>query len=407
MSNNNCASCNLLIKYKSDAVKCTMCKVCFHLSCLNITKARYHDNLREYQTSWRCHMCVNVTARKGRNDEASSVDVCNIPTVSTVTENTNMSLDDNGQNEADDPCDYSNVTTPPPVTGSRKAAPDLQHVDLSYDQFARLLDSKLDIKFDVKFKELNAIISELKVDFTKTTDFLSAQQDDLKRDLGNTNTRVEILERENALLRTEIATTKKLISEANTSGLYGLISQLQSDLNERDQQTLINDVEISCIPEFEGESAVHIVKVVSAKLGVKLEESDVVSASRVGARRGAAETSDGVAARPRPLVARLARRSLRDQLVNNARVRRGASTADLGLPPHADQRLYVNERLTKANRQIFGKARELARTHGWKFVWTREGHVKVRRDTHAPIHQIRSATDLDNIFGLQDKNKIK
>ncbi|CAG9136192.1 unnamed protein product [Plutella xylostella] len=303
------------------------------------------------------------------------------------------------------------------VTGSRKAAPDLQHVDLSYDQFARLLDSKLDIKFDVKFKELNAIISELKVDFTKTTDFLSAQQDDLKRDLGNTNTRVEILERENALLRTEIATTKKLICEANTSGLYGLISQLQSDLNERDQQTLINDVEISCIPEFEGESAVHIVKVVSAKLGVKLEESDVVSASRVGARRGAAETSDGVAARPRPLVARLARRSLRDQLVNvehysqdtinNARVRRGASTADLGLPPHADQRLYVNERLTKANRQIFGKARELARTHGWKFVWTREGHVKVRRDTHAPIHQIRSATDLDNIFGLQDKNKIK
>ncbi|XP_048488885.1 uncharacterized protein LOC125491305 [Plutella xylostella] len=288
------------------------------------------------------------------------------------------------------PCDYSNVSTPPPVTRSRKAAPDLQHVDLSYDQFARLLDSKLDIKFDFKFKELNAIIIELKVDFTKTTDFLSAQQDDLKRDLGNM---VEILERENALLRTEIATTKKLISEANASGLYGLISQLQSDLNERDQQTLINDVEISCIPEFEGESAVHLVKVVSAKLGVKLGESDVVSASRVGARRGAVETSDVVG------------RALRDQLVNNARVRRGASTADLGLSPHAEQRLYVNERLTKANRQIFGKARELARTHGWKFVWTREGHVKVRRDTHAPIHQIRSATDLNNIFGLQDKIK--
>ncbi|CAG9137824.1 unnamed protein product [Plutella xylostella] len=55
-----------------------------------------------------------------------------------------------------------------------------------------------------------------------------------------------------------------------------------------------------------------------------------------------------------------------------------APAADLGLPPHADQRLYVNERLTKANRQIFGKARELSRTHVWKFVWTREGHVKDR-----------------------------
>ncbi|XP_052749329.1 uncharacterized protein LOC128200304 [Galleria mellonella] len=187
-------------------------------------------------------------------------------------------------------------------------------------------------------------------------------------------------------------------SQRDGDSLLRSIAQLKSELNERDQELLLNDVELSCVPEQQGEAVGHVILTLATKLGVPLTERDVVSATRMGR---VPEPREGTAPRPRVIAVRLARRALRDQLIQAARVRRGATTEGAGLPG-TPRRFYVNERLTRANRQLFQKTREAARQHGWRFCWTRNGKVYVRKHPggDAVKYRVHSEDDLEGVFGL-------
>ncbi|CAG9118478.1 unnamed protein product [Plutella xylostella] len=103
---------------------------------------------------------------------------------------------------------------------------------------------------------------------------------------------------------------------------------LPTTFSSIDEELLGNDVEVSNLPEENGENATHMIMAVATKLGVTLRESDIVSAERVGARRRApgegGDAGAGAAGRPRPLVVRFTRRAVKDELTAAARVRRGA-----------------------------------------------------------------------------------
>ncbi|CAG4996114.1 unnamed protein product [Parnassius apollo] len=63
--------------------------------------------------------------------------------------------------------------------------------------------------------------------------------------------------------------------------LESTVNQLQADLNDRDQELLANDVELSGIPEESGENPTHLVLSVVTKLGVHLEEKELVHCMRI------------------------------------------------------------------------------------------------------------------------------
>lgn len=162
------------------------------------------------------------------------------------------------------------------------------------------------------------------------------------------NSRIEQLETRVSLLDNKT----KEADHPDTSALQSMVLQLQSDIAERDQALLINDLEISGCPETVSENCTHIVLTVAKKIGINLDEKDIVSAVRAGPVRTG---SDGSApAWPRPLAVRLARRSSRDSLLQAARTRRGLNTEGLNLPG-TTRTIYINERLSKHNRQIFKK----------------------------------------------------
>ena len=186
-------------------------------------------------------------------------------------------------------------------------------------------------------------------------------------------------------------------SGASHEALIASIEELKAEINDRDQELLSNTLEITCIPEQNGEGLQHICLTVAGKLGVQLAERDVVAVARVG--RTSSDAGGG-AARPRPIVLRLARRAVRDELLAAARVRRGATTEGTGLPG-APRRFYINERLTRVNRQLFRRARELAARLRWRFVWTRDGRIFARQrdDPGAPRHRLRTEADLQRVFG--------
>ncbi|KAJ2940129.1 hypothetical protein O0L34_g14167 [Tuta absoluta] len=189
---------------------------------------------------------------------------------------------------------------------------------------------------------------------------------------------------------------KARIEPLPTAALEHTIMELKSELNDREQELLCNDIEIAGVPEENGELPVHLTLSIAAKLGVSLEERDIVSAERSGAVRRA---SPGQSVRPRPLVVRLARRVRRDEILKEARVRRNTTTAGLGLAS-PEQRIFVNERLSRFNRSIFYKARSESQRVNWKYVWTKDGKIYTRKAHGEPCHRLRSENDINRFFGI-------
>ncbi|CAH2085364.1 unnamed protein product [Euphydryas editha] len=215
----------------------------------------------------------------------------------------------------------------------------------------------------------------------------------LNENVAEFNKRVETVEER--LTSLEEKFTNKVNCEQDTSQINDVIEQLKEDINEREQMLLLNDIQIAGVPERNGENVLHLTQAISSKLGITLESRDIVSAERAGSRRfppGGEERH-----RPRPVIVRLARRALRDEIIKSARVRRNTDTSDVidGDP----SRVYINEHLTRDNRLLFYKAREEGKRHGWRYTWTRDGRIYMRREMGSAVQRIRKEKDIFKIFG--------
>lgn len=202
--------------------------------------------------------------------------------------------------------------------------------------------------------------------------------------------------------------TLETSSRNDTQGnmhLEEVVATLRQELNERDQDLISNDIEIANLPETSGENLIHTIQLIGTKLGIAIEASDIVNVQRVGRRHINATSPMGPNDnRPRYVAVRLTRRCLRDELLRSARVRRGVTTADLGLPG-SPTRFYVNERLTKMNRLLFHQTRKAAQRDGWKFVWTKQGRIFARQRLGDPAFSIHTEKDIFRIFGEDKDNK--
>lgn len=374
-----CDACNGTILL-GEQLGCVACKKLYHYSCLNYTSAWFRENKAKLKSSWKCSDCTNVNSRARRPLNSDDTPVRGVAMREAMLTR--------GYDEASPGCDES-----------QSHNLDVAGPTVSFDAMYLKLEALLIKKFDDFSKEFQTSLTNLKADFTKTTDFLGDQIRDLTVIIRAVSDRVSHLEQENERLTSELGAVSRAHEESSGAGLHEVIDQLRLDLNDREQATLLNDVEITGVPEFESETCGHIVTSLAVKVGVTLELRDVVSVSRVGPPRTAPLDGEELP-RPRPIVVSLARRSLRDDLLKGARTRRDTiTTSDMGLPQHEPCRIYLNERLTKANRKLFAMAREAGRAHRWRYVWTVAGHICARRDAKSVAKRIRTESDIQRVFG--------
>ncbi|CAG9790313.1 unnamed protein product [Diatraea saccharalis] len=173
------------------------------------------------------------------------------------------------------------------------------------------------------------------------------------------------------------------------------ITKLKQELNDRDQEALLSDLEIGRLPEDKGVSVAQSVIVLAGRLRVTLEQRDVAFAERVGPPPAEA------GGRPRRVVVCLARRQLRDELLAAARVRRTLTGPNEG-------RVFLNERLTRQNRQLFHLVREECKKLQWRYSWTRRGRIYVRiyaspsrprvRTDGSPAYMLKSQMNVDRVL---------
>lgn len=359
-----CAGCLKKIETRQ-FLKCTLCFKHYDLLCANVSEKRFLNTMTlDHKKLWKCPECLNRKPKSDNSNTPVKQDAAD-DIEGAVSAQSNVTLRSRPAAMFQDL-----ITSPPQVAFS------------STESTPSELVSELRLLRD----EMKAVRSEMR-EFRSAVAGLTAA-------LNLTNQRIDELSE-------RVDTVERQQREATNSGVTGweqTIASLKLDLNDRDQEMLGNDVEVAGLPEENNESTSHLVLTLSATLGVPLEERDIVSAERVGGvRRAGVGSGTEARSRPRPLVVRLARRALRDQLLAAARVRRGATTADMGLSSGAS-RFYVNERLTRHNRQLFYRAREEGTRAQWKYVWTRGGNIYARKEHGAQRFRLRCESDFGKVF---------
>ncbi|CAG9783782.1 unnamed protein product [Diatraea saccharalis] len=369
MSNGKmCGGCRRVIEDRR-FLYCGGCKQFYDLNCANVSEQRFYNTFtKEHREAWRCVLCKSGQPK---------------------TDNTNTPV----RAGAD------GVTV---QRGASVRSPQQLDIMSIVEQPMSLNDTTHSMNIEV-------------IDFQSFVMEMRAFRQEMRDEIRSNRSRIErlsetvlslsdkVIECEDriVMMNERINSLENRVSKVQTdTSLAASVEQLKAELNDRDQDLLLNDVEISCIHEQKGEGLLHVVTVLASKLGVNLAPQDIVSATRVGRAPEPVEAEKSLVARPRPIVVRLARRVVRDQLLQAARVRRGATTEGTGLPG-TSRRYYINERLTKANRHLFRRTRELCSRLNWRYVWTRDGRIFVRQyyGKDAPRLRIRTEADLERVFG--------
>ncbi|KAI5632798.1 hypothetical protein NE865_14485 [Phthorimaea operculella] len=239
---------------------------------------------------------------------------------------------------------------------------------------------------------LRSDIFQLKSELTTTQNSLkicTARLGDITDKLTESDKRLKLLEER----------------DAEVSSLKSQVQSLQEQLNQESQATLGNEVEITGIPERKEENLIHVAMLIGTKVGVRLEENDIDFAVRVGPKQSPAGSSNPQGQKGplnRPVVLRMVRRDKRDEFLKQAKARKNVTTKDLQIGAgEQNNKVYVNERLCRAYRQLFRATRQRAEQANYKYYWTKNGCIYVRKTDNSPAIRIRSQVELEEKIVLQ------
>ena len=118
-----------------------------------------------------------------------------------------------------------------------------------------------------------------------------------------------------------------------------------------------------------------VVNCCEARLGLKISASDITAGYRIaGPRKG-----------PRPIVVCFANRNTKDKVLESRKLLRHHQ---------GNAKIYINEHLTRGNSEIFAVGRKLLKEKKICSVWSRNGHIYLKRSERDKPSRILTLEDL-------------
>ena len=190
------------------------------------------------------------------------------------------------------------------------------------------------------------------------------------------------------------ATTQKLEREnldlnRKNQALQKQVDELSQNVLDLDQYHRRVNLEISGVPERKEEEPMKIALQIAQVVSSTVKADDIDIAHRIG------KPKEGDR-RPRPVIVRFNNRRARNAVYDERRKLKDFTIKDLGF--QGRDRIYINENLISSTRELLGEANKARKSAGYKFLWTYNGRIYVKKnETAFPII----------IHGKEDMRKIK
>lgn len=197
---------------------------------------------------------------------------------------------------------------------------------------------------------------------------------DISVALNNHSARIKTLEED------------KILLEAN-------VKDLSNRLDIIDQNNLANSLEITGIPISENENIPDLVLKVSEKLNNTLSREDILRCHR----KRFNSTKYSPAARIPSIILSFKDIDKRNKLLSAFRARRGIKLSEIGF--NNDNYFFINESLTNSRKKLFFAAKTFQRSNNFKYLWTRNGKIFLKKDDNCGIINIDLNTDFTTING--------
>lgn len=348
----SCSKCSRVIARK-EGIACSKCLKLFHIKCAAQSWGPIptNDSVKKH---WECFACRGKT----NHGQSPPSPAGQQPCASQESPQREIQLQ-----EAAVEC---------------QATP-LQLCTLPSKRETNMADSELRTALQTLIEKVTAIDTTIKHDVITGLTACNSAIEDAVSQLNTLNMRVdglverlEIVEQENINLKTRL-------------------EKCEEKLNNCEQQSLIatNTIEIHGIPIKANENPEQLVVDVAKALNVDISLSDINSAWRP---RTVSDNS-----RPPVIITRLTSRRTKEAILRARRSRRDTfTTRQLGWSENAVTAIFVNERLTQANRAIYNEAKKLKQAKKVSFLWVREGRVLVRKAEGQPPILLRTLQETQN-----------
>lgn len=238
------------------------------------------------------------------------------------------------------------------------------------------------IKFLQEMKE------ELK---THTNKQLKSLEADLGKSVENCHEKITELIKTVSEQSSALKEFEKLfdaMKQENTT-LRAKVRSLEQQLDDTDQYTRINCLEINGVPETNNENVVEIVQTIGKVLQVTVSAEDIDACHRLGPKQ------DG---RRRGIIVKFVRRHMKEEMLRKRKIKRNLNTSDIGMASGPAEVVYMNESLSPARRKVLNAARSLRKEQGFTFVWVKNGKVFLRKDEGSKAIML---TNMDQLTDLR------
>ena len=196
------------------------------------------------------------------------------------------------------------------------------------------------------------------------------------------------LEESKKLADLEISSLKNEVAE-----LRCLAIQNKHDINELEQYSRRDCLEIRGVPLPDLESTDAAVVKMAECIDVEIEENDMSTSHRLPTRKKTSSQSKRPE-QPPAIIVKFISRDKRDELYRARSKLKNLTSADLGYRGTANK-LFISESLTRYNKELFGKCLEARRRLGYKFIWTQQGRIYLRKEYNDPVIHVASMSDID------------
>jgi hypothetical protein len=240
----------------------------------------------------------------------------------------------------------------------------------------------------LNFSTVDKMLSELR-------DSILAQilgsQTKIESDLANFNKTCNqgldsnraLIEQQNELIIRQQELLDQLKNENRL--LHNKIADLANKLEESEQYSRRNVLEIYGVPERREEDVTKIVQDIGDSLGVKLDTGAIDCCHRLKKRIN--RPTSGI-------IVRFVRRSDAAGMLEARRKVGSLSSKKLGF--QEDSPIFVNQSLTESRRKIFARARALKRSGGLKHLWIDPvGRIKARKVDGGQVFVLNSESDFE------------